>query len=95
MTDAEFVRIKERCDAEHCSDIQLGFVRAHNDAKALLREVERLRDIIDGALAHRYGPYSDKELLRRVVAILWTTKHKAAEAESELSDASSCKTEKS
>lgn len=33
-------------------------------------EIERLRYIISGALAHSYGPYSAKELLRRVVVIL-------------------------
>ncbi len=38
-------------------------------------EIERLQEIISGALAHSLGPYSDKNLLRRVVLIL----RKAAE----------------
>jgi len=33
-------------------------------------KITRLQDIITGALAHSHGPYSDKELLRRVVVIL-------------------------
>ncbi len=45
----------------------------------LEREVEGLSDIINGAFAHSYGPYSDKELLRRVVVILKTARHGAAE----------------
>lgn len=36
-------------------------------------EIRRLREIITGALAWSFGPYSDTELLRRVVKILKTT----------------------
>ena len=35
-------------------------------------EVDRLQGIISGARAHSFGPYSDKELLRRVIVILNT-----------------------
>ena len=45
--------------------------------KELVVEIERLRTIVYGAFAHSYGPYSDTELLRRVVAILKTV-NKAA-----------------
>ena len=44
MTDVEFKLIKERCDAEgYQGDVRSAFIRAHNDAKALLHEVERLQ----------------------------------------------------
>ncbi len=42
-------------------------------------EAERLQAIFAHALAHSYGPYSDKELLRHVVAILKAATPKAAE----------------
>lgn len=43
-----------------------------DDTIVMEAEIERLRNIISGAFAHSYGPYSHKELLRRVVAILKT-----------------------
>ena len=48
--------------------------------RRLTTEVKALREGISGALAHSYGPYSDRELLRRVVKILNTTNHEAADA---------------
>lgn len=33
-------------------------------------EIKRLGILIDGALHNTYGPYSDKELLRRVTELL-------------------------
>lgn len=52
------------------------------EMQRLTAEVKALREIISGALAHSYGPYSDKELLRRVVKIL-TKAADAAEGKSE------------
>ncbi len=40
------------------------------ERKADKAKIERWGILIDGALANTYGPYSDKELLRRVTEIL-------------------------
>ena len=59
--------------ADRVAPEDVAYVRAdlveRKNAK-LQTEIDRLRDIISGALAHSYGPYSDTELLRRVVVIL-------------------------
>ncbi len=46
------------------------FDRLPAERKADKATIERWGILIDGALANTYGPYSDKELLRRVTELL-------------------------
>ncbi len=80
LTDAEIATIrcyiKSGMRVSDYGETLLSKLLVERDEQAA--EIKRLGILIDGALHNTYGPYSDKELLRRVTELLRHATREAA-----------------